>query len=105
MKITRIPVKEAEPKKIITIYQWHYKYMDDVTVGPVSHDFFPESEMVPVYRETVPGNKSDDDILNGCFERFNFEEAHRLIHSLSVGDIVSINDTKYRCMFNGWKRL
>jgi hypothetical protein len=71
----------------------------------------------PIYR--VPGHK-DSDILESLFELFNwvhegfqpndseigFNKPDSIKHtSLSVNDIVEINETKYLCNSVGWKRL
>jgi len=52
-------------------------------------------------------NQADKDILEGLFERFNcgeYPESYRG-HSLSVGDIVELNDNLYICDSIGWNKI
>lgn len=60
-------------------------------------------EMVKVISCEVEGE--DEDILNNCFYWGNNSEEwlKHMRYSLTVGDIVAINDVAYRCMADGWK--
>lgn len=63
------------------------------------------------YRETYCGIlqvaiRDEYQLLGKIFEKFNInhpEDFHS--HSLSVGDIVEIEDKKYYCDSFGWKKL
>lgn len=62
-----------------------------------------EMEAVVMLREP---DADDMDILNELFYKFNSEEyKYSLAYSMSVGDIVTIDDKAYRCMPIGWKQL
>ena len=53
------------------------------------------------YEETVIN------MLEYLFEKYNIglEDYPRGMHSLSVSDIVQLNDTCYYCDFSGWKKM
>ena len=51
-------------------------------------------------------NGEDSDILEELFEKLNDEEyKYSINYSMSVGDIVRIDNTYYRCLSSGWKDI
>lgn len=51
-------------------------------------------------------NGEDSDILEELFEKLNDEEyKYSVNYSMSVGDIVRIDNTYYRCLASGWKDI
>ena len=51
-------------------------------------------------------NGEDSDILEELFEKLNDEEyKYSINYSMSVGDIVRIDNTYYRCTSFGWEDI
>lgn len=67
-----------------------------------SHTDMSNMEEVVMLRE----EGEDDEILSSLFAKMNSKEyQYSLNYSLSVGDIVRINDTYYKCKPSGWENV
>ena len=59
-----------------------------------------------VYQGEIECQDNIDDVLEEIFRIFNIEHPSDYRgHSLSTGDIVEVNGTKYYCDSYGWKQL
>ncbi len=68
--------------------------------------FVDLSKMEEVLMLRYPSEDKDEDILEDVFCRLNDEEYKYCInYSLSVGDVVRINDKAYRCMSCDWELI
>ena len=67
---------------------------------------FKLTDYKQVYEGEVECNKHPEGILDDLFIKFNIHHPEDFKgHSLSVSDIVILNDVKYYCNPMGWKEL
>lgn len=92
--------------KKVTIYQVTNEkdFAINMMAGLTNTDFVSVLDMEEVVMLREDGK--DNDILESLFQKMNSEEySYSLEYSLSVGDVVRIDDTYYRCMPSGWKDI
>lgn len=90
-------------KKIVTLYQaTTEEAFTKNMMARFGEDYASMDEMEAVVMLRMEGE--DMYILDKCFILFNQEEyRYSLNYSMSVGDVVSIDKTLYRCLPIGWK--
>ncbi len=92
-------------KKTVTLYQAATSEAFRKNMMALSsNDYASMDEMEAVAMLRMEGE--DRDILDMCFIMFNQDErGYVLNYSMSVGDIVTVDNVMYRCLPFGWKRL
>ncbi len=92
-------------KKTVTLYQaTTSEAFRKNMMAFSSKDYASMDEMEAVITLRMEGE--DRDILDRCFIMFNQDEREYVLnYSMSVGDIVTVDNVMYRCLPFGWKRM
>ncbi len=92
-------------KKTVTLYQAATSEAFRKNMMALSSNNYADiDEMEAVAMIHMEGD--DRDILDRCFIMFNQDKrGYVLNYSMSVGDIVTVDNAMYRCLPFGWKRL
>ena len=92
-------------KKIVTLYQAATEEaFTKNMMARFGKDYASMDEMEAVVMLRMEGE--DMYILDKCFILFNQEEyRYSLNYSMSVGDVIAIDKTMYRCLPIGWEAV